>query len=180
MGLFSDTSLLPPTNFMPPLSGLLGQQMAALPPFGMASGGNGTQFQPTQPLQLPPIGPPSGPPGGLVPMGGGPGGSFEGGQQPSLAPGGPIGPGGVPPLAGPPGAVFMAPRRPNHGVEGRPIVLRANHFAVRIPGGIIQHYAIDVQPDKCPRRVNRSVSFFLLLPVAPLIPPSFSVRLLTR
>lgn len=50
---------------------------------------------------------------------------------------------------------FQCPRRPNHGIEGRAIVLRANHFAVRIPGGSIQHYSVDVQPDKCPRRVNR-------------------------
>ena len=50
---------------------------------------------------------------------------------------------------------FQCPRRPNHGIEGRSIVLRANHFAVRIPGGNIQHYLVDVQPDKCPRRVNR-------------------------
>lgn len=55
----------------------------------------------------------------------------------------------------PAAAVFLAPRRPNHGVEGKPIVLRANHFQVRIPGGIIQHYEISVTPDKCPRRVNR-------------------------
>ncbi|VDN24295.1 unnamed protein product [Gongylonema pulchrum] len=52
---------------------------------------------------------------------------------------------------------FQSPRRPNHGVEGRSIVLRANHFAVRIPGGHIQHYHVDVSPDKCPRRVNREI-----------------------
>lgn len=56
--------------------------------------------------------------------------------------------------------IFQCPRRPNHGVEGRSIVLRANHFAVRIPGGTIQHYAVEVQPDKCPRRVNRYSPFF--------------------
>uniref|UniRef100_A0A1I7TGW4 Protein argonaute-1 n=2 Tax=Caenorhabditis tropicalis TaxID=1561998 RepID=A0A1I7TGW4_9PELO len=55
------------------------------------------------------------------------------------------------------GISFRAPRRPNHGVEGRAIVLRANHFAVRIPSGTIQHYKVDVQPDKCPRRVNREI-----------------------
>ncbi|PAV78541.1 hypothetical protein WR25_09569 isoform C [Diploscapter pachys] len=52
---------------------------------------------------------------------------------------------------------FQSPKRPNHGVEGRSILLRANHFAVRIPGGTIQHYQVDVQPDKCPRRVNRDI-----------------------
>ncbi|VDN60348.1 unnamed protein product [Dracunculus medinensis] len=56
-----------------------------------------------------------------------------------------------------PSVIFQCPRRPNHGVEGRSIVLRANHFAVRIPGGTIQHYAVEVQPDKCPRRVNREI-----------------------
>ncbi|EGT49576.1 hypothetical protein CAEBREN_20222 [Caenorhabditis brenneri] len=54
-------------------------------------------------------------------------------------------------------AQFRPPRRPNHGVEGRSIVLRANHFAVRIPDGILHHYKIDIQPDKCPRRVNREI-----------------------
>ncbi len=78
----------------------------------------------------------------------------------SLAPGGPIGGSGTTPgngngQEGMPGAMFLAPRRPSHGVEGRPIVLRANHFQVRIPGGIIQHYEISITPDKCPRRVNR-------------------------
>lgn len=58
---------------------------------------------------------------------------------------------------------FQCPRRPNHGIEGRSIVLRANHFAVRIPGGNIQHYSVDVQPDKCPRRVNRFDFMFLFL-----------------
>ncbi|CAL2051731.1 unnamed protein product [Caenorhabditis brenneri] len=55
------------------------------------------------------------------------------------------------------GVQFQCPRRPNHGVEGRAILLRANHFAVRIPGGTIQHYQVDVSPDKCPRRVNREI-----------------------
>ncbi|KAF1767277.1 hypothetical protein GCK72_007236 [Caenorhabditis remanei] len=55
------------------------------------------------------------------------------------------------------GVQFSCPRRPNHGVEGRAILLRANHFSVRIPGGTIQHYNVDVMPDKCPRRVNREI-----------------------
>ncbi|CAI5454435.1 unnamed protein product [Caenorhabditis angaria] len=57
----------------------------------------------------------------------------------------------------PSGVQFQCPRRPNHGVDGRPILLRANHFQVRIPGGTIQHYQVDVSPDKCPRRVNREI-----------------------
>ena len=50
---------------------------------------------------------------------------------------------------------FQAPRRPNQGQEGRPILLRANHFQVRIPKGYIHHYDVSIVPDKCPRRVNR-------------------------
>ncbi|CAO4367291.1 unnamed protein product [Caenorhabditis nigoni] len=55
------------------------------------------------------------------------------------------------------GVQFRCPRRPNHGVDGRAILLRANHFSVRIPGGNIQHYHVEVMPDKCPRRVNRDI-----------------------
>ncbi|OZC06355.1 hypothetical protein X798_06651 [Onchocerca flexuosa] len=98
--------------------------------------------------------------------------SFDSRPPGSLAPGGPVGtgdgseaqlppPANVPlqrPSGQPSGPIqFQCPRRPNHGIEGRAIVLRANHFAVRIPGGNIQHYSIDVQPDKCPRRVNREI-----------------------
>lgn len=50
---------------------------------------------------------------------------------------------------------FQCPSRPNHGTEGQPIQLRANHFQVRIPRGLIHHYDVSIQPDKCPRRVNR-------------------------
>uniref|UniRef100_A0A8R1DKL0 Protein argonaute-1 n=1 Tax=Caenorhabditis japonica TaxID=281687 RepID=A0A8R1DKL0_CAEJA len=64
------------------------------------------------------------------------------------------------------GVKFQCPRRPNHGVEGRAILLRANHFAVRIPGGAIQHYQVDVAPDKCPRRVNREVINCLIMSFA--------------
>ena len=44
-----------------------------------------------------------------------------------------VGPPGPPPPAGPvggPPADFICPARPNHGMEGRPIQLRANHFQV--------------------------------------------------
>ena len=50
---------------------------------------------------------------------------------------------------------FMSPPRPNIGSEGRTIPLRANHFQVRVPKGIIHHYEVSISPDKCPRRVNR-------------------------
>ena len=45
--------------------------------------------------------------------------------------------------------------RHNHGNEGRPILLRATHFQVRMPRGYIHHYDVSIVPDKCPRRVNR-------------------------
>lgn len=56
---------------------------------------------------------------------------------------------------------FQCPKRPNHGADGRQIALRANHFQVSCPGGTIHHYQIDIQPDKCPRKVNRFVNFLL-------------------
>ena len=49
------------------------------------------------------------------------------------------------------------PPRPDFGREGRSIKLRANHFAIRIPPIIIQHYELNIQPDKCPKRVNREI-----------------------
>nr|AWH61393.1 putative argonaute-1 [Nucella lapillus] len=69
----------------------------------------------------------------------------------------------VPPPAVPlpiqpqPVADFTSPARPNHGTEGRTILLRANHFQVRIPKGYIHHYDVSITPDKCPRRVNREI-----------------------
>ena len=36
-------------------------------------------------------------------------------------------------------------------------MLRANHFRVNIPKGLIHHYDINILPDKCPRRVNREI-----------------------
>ncbi|XP_064651877.1 protein argonaute-2-like isoform X11 [Lineus longissimus] len=63
-------------------------------------------------------------------------------------------------VAPPPGPVacdFQCPGRPNHGTEGRPIMLRANHFQVRMPKGFIHHYDVSITPDKCPRRVNREI-----------------------
>ncbi|XP_052085896.1 protein argonaute-2-like isoform X3 [Mytilus californianus] len=56
-----------------------------------------------------------------------------------------------------PRADFISPARPNHGTDGKPILLRANHFQVRIPKGVIHHYDIAITPDKCPRRVNREI-----------------------
>ncbi|ESO02016.1 hypothetical protein HELRODRAFT_65165 [Helobdella robusta] len=52
---------------------------------------------------------------------------------------------------------FQSPSRPNHGNEGQPICLRANHFQVRIPRGFVNHYDVTISPDKCPRRVNREI-----------------------
>jgi len=52
---------------------------------------------------------------------------------------------------------FLCPRRPNLGREGRLIMLRANHFQISMPRGYIHHYLINIQPDKCPRKVNRDI-----------------------
>ena len=49
------------------------------------------------------------------------------------------------------------PPRPDFGREGRSIKLRANHFSIRIPSISIQHYDLNIQPDKCPKRVNREI-----------------------
>jgi hypothetical protein len=53
--------------------------------------------------------------------------------------------------------VFLCPRRPNLGHEGRPIILKANHFQISMPRGFIHHYDVSIQPDKCPRKVNREI-----------------------
>lgn len=50
---------------------------------------------------------------------------------------------------------FLAPLRPDFGKQGDQIVLRANHFRVIVPGTLLHHYEVFIQPDKCPRRVNR-------------------------
>lgn len=52
---------------------------------------------------------------------------------------------------------FVAPRRPNLGREGRMITLRANHFQISMPRGYVHHYDVSIQPDKCPRKVNRDI-----------------------
>uniref|UniRef100_A0A6A7FRX8 Protein argonaute-1 n=1 Tax=Hirondellea gigas TaxID=1518452 RepID=A0A6A7FRX8_9CRUS len=52
---------------------------------------------------------------------------------------------------------FVAPRRPNIGREGRLITLRANHFQISMPRGYVHHYDVSIQPDKCPRKVNREI-----------------------
>jgi hypothetical protein len=57
---------------------------------------------------------------------------------------------GSPPLTGD-APTFVCPRRPNIGRDGRPILLRANHFQISMPRGYINHYQINIQPDKCPR-----------------------------
>lgn len=49
--------------------------------------------------------------------------------------------------------VLTCPRRPNLGHEGRQITLRANHFQITMPRGFVHHYDVNIQPDKCPRKV---------------------------
>lgn len=62
----------------------------------------------------------------------------------------------VSPAAPPPPdlPVLTCPRRPNLGHEGRPIMLRANHFQITMPRGFVHHYDVNIQPDKCPRKVS--------------------------
>ncbi len=36
-------------------------------------------------------------------------------------------------------------------------MLRANHFQISMPRGHIHHYMVSIQPDKCPRKVNRDI-----------------------
>jgi len=73
----------------------------------------------------------------------------------SILPPGGIGLGVKPPSPEQP--LFMCPRRPNIGREGRAIPLRANHFQITMPRGYIHHYHISIEPDKCPRKVNRDI-----------------------
>ncbi|CAK5043667.1 unnamed protein product [Meloidogyne enterolobii] len=49
-------------------------------------------------------------------------------------------------LSLPPSTIqFQCPPRPNHGTEGRPILLRANHFKVTNSGGYVHFYAVEIQ-----------------------------------
>jgi len=58
---------------------------------------------------------------------------------------------------------FMPPPRPSIGTEGKTIKLRANHFTIQIPKGFIYHYVVSIQPDKCPKRINRDILNTLVL-----------------
>ncbi|KAH7725206.1 argonaute 2 [Aphelenchoides avenae] len=144
---FHESMFMPPT-MMPPGGGPF--MMGGGGQGGMGMGGGGAFDRP--PLGSLAPGTPIGPIGG-TPLGGA---GVEGAVG---APGQPLPPGAQPP--GAPGAPavpqFQCPKRPNHGAEGRAIVLRANHFKVSMPGGVIQYYNIDIQPDKCPRKVNREI-----------------------
>ncbi|EEB20479.1 eukaryotic translation initiation factor 2C, putative [Pediculus humanus corporis] len=97
-------------------------------------------------ISAPPPGPPGpgpvGPPGAV----GGPGGMVMTSTGGSLLPSSP-----------PELPMFCCPRRPSLGREGRPIALRANHFQISMPRGYVHHYDINIQPDKCPRKVNREI-----------------------
>ena len=48
-------------------------------------------------------------------------------------------------------------RRPNFGSDGKQILLKANHIPITIPKGSIHHYDVSIQPEKCPRRLNRDI-----------------------
>lgn len=67
----------------------------------------------------------------------------------------------VSPVVAPPPdlPILTCPRRPNLGHEGRPIMLRANHFQISMPRGFVHHYDVSIQPDKCPRKVVTNLEF---------------------
>lgn len=77
-------------------------------------------------------------------------------SMPSTPPGVSSGGSGIMTMLNPP-LDLSPPPRPDFGREGRSIKLRANHFAIRIPPILIQHYDLNIQPDKCPKRVNREI-----------------------
>ncbi|XP_034253779.1 protein argonaute-2 isoform X2 [Thrips palmi] len=99
----------------------------------------------TSPDIAPPGGPPVAPAGAVgPPAAGAPPGGLVPANQPN-------------PPQPPELPMFNCPRRPNLGRDGRTIVLRANHFQVTMPRGYVHHYDINIQPDKCPRKVNREI-----------------------
>jgi len=51
---------------------------------------------------------------------------------------------------------FISPRRPELGVEGRRISLRANHVQVKVKQGYIWQHNVHIMP-MCPRHVNRAI-----------------------
>jgi len=53
--------------------------------------------------------------------------------------------------------VFNCPRRPNLGREGRPIMLRANHFKISMRHDLVDHYDVKIQPENCPKKTNREI-----------------------
>lgn len=91
--------------------------------------------------------------GGMAPIGTGVSNAVA-----TISPGNGLSPGSGSGGGGPPdGPFFVCPRRPNIGREGKAIALRANHFQISMPRGFIQHYTVNIQPDKCPRKVNRDI-----------------------
>ena len=95
-------------------------------------------------VDTPPLGPPGMPPVGATTL---IGSGNNGGTPTTVLPPGGLGLGfggglstGSPPL--PDNPTFFCPRRPNIGRDGRPILLRANHFQISMPRGYINHYQI--------------------------------------
>lgn len=99
------------------------------------------------------------PPGGVAPGMGAPGGHVARTPAGPLSPPGgiPLGMAGMMPPPPPTDLHFVCPRRPNVGTEGRPIMLRANHFQITMPRGYLHHYDVTITPEKCPRKVNREI-----------------------
>ncbi|KAJ2913428.1 hypothetical protein MD484_g6984, partial [Candolleomyces efflorescens] len=61
------------------------------------------------------------------------------------------------------------PLRPGYGTRGRPVTLRANFFAVRLPKGPIYRYTIEITPKKA--LGDRKPRIFQLLERSPLCQP---------
>ncbi|KAH7948294.1 hypothetical protein HPB52_020264 [Rhipicephalus sanguineus] len=121
------------------------------PPSG--GGGGGPGGAPRAPPPVTPV-------GAVTPLGGGP--VPLGPPAPAPAPvaaaaSGALGPAEMVVAAAVALPQFSCPRRPNVGTEGRPILLRANHFQISMPRGFLHHYDVTITPDKCPRKVNRWV-----------------------
>lgn len=147
------------------------------PPGGGGGGPGGAPRAPGPPVAPggPPVVPGTVAPLGPAPLGSGPAPvvPLVGGPPTAVAGGSAVAGGGVvvPPPGGAPlplgggGAgelsvvlpQFSCPRRPNVGTEGRPILLRANHFQISMPRGFLHHYDVTITPDKCPRKVNREI-----------------------
>ncbi|MES1903646.1 MAG: argonaute 1, partial [Paramarteilia canceri] len=52
---------------------------------------------------------------------------------------------------------FNRAPRPNNGQNGKPILVKANHFQLKIKPKLIYHYSLKIIPEKCSKRLNREI-----------------------